>query len=129
MKTLPLAIALLAALATVPAAAGSAAVTVTLDVDLAGEDYKTCAVSVPSGATAGDVLDAAVADGCLVLWTYETYPGFGRYVTCIDAFCGAVATYWAFYTDGRYSDLGIDSVRVYGGETLRFNYEQWVVPS
>lgn len=121
-----LSLALLAPLALVPHASASS-ITVTLDVDVFDSQYKECQVSVPAGSDAGDVLDAAVAQGCILLWTYDTYPGFGRYVTCIDAICGAVATFWAFYTNGGFSDLGIDAYPVQHGDVLRFNYEQWVL--
>lgn len=122
--------ALLAALVVAPLALPNAAaesVTVTLEVDLFGADYKTCDVVVPAGANGGDVLDAAVEQGCILRWTSQEFSGFGRYVDCIDVFCGAVATYWAFYYNGGYSDVGIDAIGVSGGEVLRFNYEQWVV--
>ncbi|HVM45967.1 MAG TPA: DUF4430 domain-containing protein [Candidatus Thermoplasmatota archaeon] len=126
MKTHVLLVALL--LASFAPTAHASAVTVTLEVDVADADYKTCEIAVPAGANGGDVLDAAVAQGCILLWTHSSFDGFGRYVTCIDAVCGAVATYWSFWVDGEYSSVGIDGYRATAGSVVRFNYEQWVLP-
>jgi hypothetical protein len=124
LKTVLIALALLPAL---PFALAAETVTVTLEVDVLGNDHKSCEVAVPAGSNAGAVLDAAVDQGCLLRWTSQEYPGFGRYVDCIDLLCGAVATYWAFYANGGYSDVGIDAYPVAEADVLRFNYEQWVV--
>lgn len=123
-----LVLAILAALLVLPAVPAAGTVTVTLDVDLNGTDYKSCDVTVPEGANAHAVLDQAAADGCLLRWTSQEYPGYGAYVDCIDAVCGAVATFWAFYTNGAFSGVGIDSYVVSNGDVLGFDYEQWVLP-
>lgn len=120
-------VALLALTAALPNAQAAADVTVTLDVDLFGTDYKTCDVVVPQGADGGDVLDAAVAQGCLLAWGQASYEGYGRYVTHIDHISGLVATYWAFYLNGAYTDFGIDAYAAAQGDTLGFDYTQWVV--
>lgn len=121
-----LVLASLLLLAAAPLAQAST-VTVTLDLDVSGADYKTCDVRVPAGANGGEVLDAAVEQGCILLWTADEFPGYGRYVVCIDALCGAVATYWAFYLDGAYSDVGIDAYAAVEGDVLGFDYQQWVL--
>lgn len=90
--------------------------------------WRDCDVTVPEGANVGDLLDQAVEDGCILEWSHETYPGYGRYVASIDHVAGAVATYWAFRVDGAYSELGIDSTPVREGATYAFTYEQWAFP-
>lgn len=94
----------------------------------AAPGWRDCDVSVPAGSNVGRVLDQAVADGCILMWDHATFAGFGRYVTCIDHVCEAVATYWAFRVNGAYSNTGIDDTIVEGGSTYKFTYEQWVVP-
>lgn len=125
MKTLLLAIVALTSF--LPNAQAATDVTVTLEVDLLGAGYKTCEILVPQGADGGDVLDAGVAQGCLLAWGYAPSAGYGRYVTQIDHVPGLVATYWAFYLNGAYSDVGIDAYEAAQGDVVRFNYEQWVV--
>lgn len=127
MKLFALVAALLVAPLALPNAAAADLVNVTLEVDAFGAEQKTCDVVVPAGSNGGDVLDQAVEDGCILRWTSQEYPGFGRYVDCIDLLCGAVVTYWAYYYNGAYSRVGIDSTSVQDGDVLRFNYEQWVV--
>ena len=128
MRTvLPLAALLLAAIAAPAASQGADTVTATLDIDLVGVDYKDCVETVLAGSTVAQLLDAAVASGCIDSWTYAEYPGFGRYVTSIDGIPEAVATYWAFYIDGAYAQTGIDVTLVEDGHTYTFDYEQWAV--
>src|ERR1044072_945821 len=74
------------ALAAAPAHA-SGTVTVTLSVNASitfpyDEPAFTtsCSVTVPDGSNAGDVLDAAAADGCIGDWTAITAPNFGRFL-------------------------------------------------
>lgn len=90
--------------------------------------WRDCMVTVPAGSNVGDVLDQAEEDGCITQWSYDTFPGFGRYVTSIDHVPGAIATYWAFYVGGFYANEGIDDTIVAEGSTYKFTYEQWVVP-
>lgn len=125
MKTTLVALLAIAALA--PPALALADVHVTLDIDLSGLDYKSCDVTVPEGSDAAAVLDAAVASDCISEWSWSSFEGFGRYVTSIDHLPGLVATYWAFYVNGAYADVGIDAYSAREGDTVRFNYEQWVV--
>lgn len=89
--------------------------------------YKTCDVVVAEGASVADVLDRAAASGCISSWESASYPGFGRYVTCLDGICETPATYWAFYVGGGYSLTGIDATPARDGETYQFTYEQWAV--
>lgn len=126
MKLFAIAAALLVAPFALPNALAADTMTVTLEVDVVGADYRTCEVTVPAGSNGGDVLDQAAEDGCILRWTSQEFPGFGRYVDCIDVLCGAVLTYWAYYYNGGYSDVGIDHTSVQDGDVLRFNYEQWV---
>lgn len=129
LRSMLLAATLLALLPVAATAQGDATVTAILDVDLLGAQYKDCAVTVAAGATVAQLLDAAVAQGCIDEWSYEEFPGFGRYVTSIDGIPAAVVTYWALYVDGGYADCGIDCTLVTDGSTYTFNYEQWVVPT
>jgi hypothetical protein len=127
VKTILVLIALAATLAAPPAQATD--VTVHLDVTvLNAAPLADCDVTVPAGSNVGVVLDQAVEDGCILEWSNASFPGFGRYVTSIDHVHEAVATYWAFYVDGEYSDFGIDSTFVEEGASYRFDYTQWVVP-
>lgn len=130
MKT-PAVLALLMIAATVPLAASSGAI-VFLDVTLGNHQapsHKHCAVTVPAGATAAAVLDQAQADGCIDSWSYDSFEGFGRFVTCIDGLCQLPAgTFWAFYVDEQISDLGIDSHHAAAGQTIEFVYADWFTP-
>lgn len=128
MKTILLAALLLSApLAFAQADAVTAHLTVNAGT-AAAPGWRECDVTVPDGANVGDLLDAAVDQDCILEWSYDTFAGFGRYVTSIDNVAGAAATYWAFRVNGQYSDLGIDSVVVQQGARYTFTYEQWVVP-
>jgi hypothetical protein len=114
-----------------PLAASEPTVDVTLVVDLgapATPDYATCALVVPEEANVGDVLDQAVATGCIDEWSSASFPGFGRYVTSIDNVQEAVVTYWAFRVNGEYSSSGIDATLALEGDVFQFTYEQWPVP-
>ncbi len=118
---------LMVALLTLTAAPASAHSGITIEVTLAGTPYKTCTVNPGSGATGGDALDAAVASGCLLEWSHDSFAGFGRYVISIDYVNSAVATFWAVYVDGAFSDVGIDGMALQSGQVLTFDYQQWVV--
>lgn len=110
--------------------AAAADVTVTLQIDLghpALPSYKECDVTVPAGSNVGAVLDQAEEDGCISGWESASFPGFGRYVTCVDGLCEEVVTYWAFYVNGAYASAGIDDTPVAAGSTYTFAYEQWAV--
>lgn len=128
MRSLVFAFVALLALAAVPAAHGATTVTVTLQVGAGGADWRDCSVSVPAGSNVGTVLDQAVADGCILEWQSASYPGYGRYVTSIDFVHDTPATYWAFYVDSAYANLGIDDTSAQPGATYSFQYEQWLVP-
>jgi hypothetical protein len=127
MKTVILATLLLSSLA-LPLAGAQTPVTVTLQVGTYAGNHRDCAVTVPAGSNVGDVLDQAVEDGCLLSWSSQEFPGYGRYVDCIDYVCGALLTYWAFYVDGGYANFGIDATIVEPGATYGFRYEQFLVP-
>jgi len=106
--------------------AADALVTVTVDINVFGVDATDCTVSVPASANGGDVLDAAVADGCLLEWSAGEFEGYGRYVTSVDYITETVPTYWALYDNGAYSDVGIDFMTFDNGDVLGLDYTQWV---
>lgn len=106
-------------------------VTVTLQVNAGVPDapaWRDCAVTIAEGGNVGDVLDQAVAQGCILEWSANEFPGFGRYVTSIDYVSEAVVTFWAFRVDGAFATLGIDQHFPSEGETILFTYEEWPVP-
>lgn len=114
-----------------PANAAEETVVATLVVDLVHPtlpDQRSCDVVVPAGSNVGDLLDAAVDQGCLSSWESSSFPGFGRYVTCIDGICEQVVTFWAFRVDGAFSNSGIDATPVLAGSSYQFTYEQWPAP-
>lgn len=126
MKTILVLLALATALAAPAHATGG--VTVRFDATiLDAAPLAGCDVTVAAGSNVGDVLDQAVADGCISSWESKSFPGFGRYVTCIESVCEQVPTYWAFYVDGAYATEGIDSTIVAEGASYSFDYTQWVV--
>lgn len=138
LALLVLAVSSTVLLAARPAAA--AAVTVHLDVDLAtAVPLADCDVVVDAGSNGIDVLDQAVADGCIAGYDTVTFAGFGEKVTCIEVSTtvGNVcetpdetlnALTWIVYTDGEQSDLGISSLSFpTHGTTLGFSYEAWPV--
>ncbi|HET6404253.1 MAG TPA: DUF4430 domain-containing protein [Candidatus Thermoplasmatota archaeon] len=130
-RLVTLALAALVLLPALPAAGADAPVTVTLQVaggHPAAPGWRDCDVSVPASANVGAVLDAAVASGCILEWSYESSSGWGRYITSIDHVAALLPTYWAFYIDGEYASTGIDSTTVSEGATYRFVYEQWLLP-
>lgn len=58
----------------------------------------SCEIEVAGGADAGDVLDAAAAEGCIAAWTSTTHPTFGRFLT------GVTKTGTSISTDARNVD-------------------------
>ena len=118
-------------LATAPLASAADEVIVQLKINAGRADlpgWRDCEVGVPAGANAGVVLDQAVADGCILEWTYAEFPGFGRYVSSIDHVTEAVATFWAFAVNGASTDYGIDSYRANAGDAVTFSYTEWAFP-
>lgn len=123
-------IAVAAVAATVVAGAAPArAATVTVRLRLSAGAYtaafKTCAVSVPSGATGVGVLSAAVSGGCIAGYTVTNA---GQYLTCVDpgaaSICeigGGLVTFWAVYDNGVPSD-GIGVFRASAGRELGLSY-------
>lgn len=136
MKTFPFLLAALLLGAAPLANAQDDLVTVRLEVG-AGNHFlpgalASCDVSVPAGANVGDVLDAAVATGCIDSWTAIEYPGFGRFVDCINDVCSEnvldlnlFGTFWAFYVDDVSASQGIDATFVEAGATYEFTYADW----
>lgn len=116
----------------------------------------SCTVIVPSGSSAADVLDQAVADGCIEAWDSIDYGGsLGRYLTGITAptltdstdarnadtirfVCGAFGlnpggallySFWGFAVDGDAPSVGIDNRAVTDGEDVQFHYIVDACPS
>lgn len=118
---------LLPALALLPLAGADGTVTVHLVVDtfVGAPALASCDVDVPAGADGAAVLDAAVANGCILEWTAGSYPGLGRYVTSIDHVSEELGTYWSFVVDGEYASYGIDLYHAEQGSTIRFAYDQY----
>ncbi|MGB0653619.1 MAG: DUF4430 domain-containing protein [Thermoplasmatota archaeon] len=105
-------------------------VPVTVDVSLFGVPYKSCGVLVEAGSTGGDALDAAVASGCLLEWTHQSF-SFGRYVTSIDHVAadettGLYGTFWGLSYNGAYSLVGIDDLSLAEGDAVGFDYTTWL---
>lgn len=118
--------------------ASATTTTVHLDVDLgAAVPVVDCDVVVDIGSNGLDVLDQAVADGCIVDYDTVTFTGFGEKVTCIkpNATVGNIcetsddtlnALTWLVYVDGQQSDLGVSALSFpTHGTTLGFSYEAW----
>jgi hypothetical protein len=127
IRTLALAAAVTAALAT-PAHAASVPVSLALSAGTHAPTGAACALSVPAGANGLAVLDAAVAQGCLVSYDTVTYPGFGTFVTCLDEVCGnagtgTVGTYWNMYENGASTWYGVDGFVADAGDELGFAYQ------
>ncbi len=104
----------------------SGEVSVTLIVDhLPDRADRTCPVTVSTTADAGDILDAAVASGCISAWAFEGTrgEGYGRYVTSIegaDPLAFGWGTFWKFQIDGADSPAGIDYYQPTEGATVGF---------
>jgi len=114
----------------VPARAANVSVTLRLSVGAYSAAVKTCAVTVPSGATGGTVLSNAVAQGCIA--GYETDAG-GAYVTCVDPGAASICqigdglvTFWAVYEDGRTSEIGIGGFHAAAGKELGLSYTNFL---
>jgi hypothetical protein len=96
---------------------------------------EVCPVVVPAGANGGDVLDAAQRAGCITSWSHQTYPGLGRFVTCIDGLCqnpdvggaGVDGTFWEFSVNQFQSDVGIDGYRASNLDVVGFDYAEYYV--
>lgn len=135
MKSIALITTLLLALAASPTIAGSASTTVTLEISLAdpsAPSVKTCDVAIATPTTGAAVLDAAVAQGCISSWEAQEYPGYGRYVTCIDGVCAVLGTYWGYLINDETACGGVDNTpyqacaELQNGDRIEFSYQQWL---
>jgi len=149
MRTLAPACLLLLALAAPTDATSSVTVTVGFDASVTfpfDEPAFTsdCTVTVPSGSDGTDVLDAAVAAGCIDGWDFQTHPTFGTFVTGITGPGGADGTdargdagfvcnaptvsgdlfysFWGIELNGGASPTGVDGYGAADGDSLRFEY-------
>ena len=128
MKKTVLAAAALALAAAAPAHAANVTVTLSVSAARYARTGAACTLSVPAGANGIAVLDAAVAQGCLVSYDTVTYPGFGTFVTCLDQVCGnatagSVGTYWNMYENGVSTGYGVDAFSAASGDDLGFAYK------
>ena len=113
-----------------PARAANVSVQLALGAGHYAPTGAACAVSVPSGADGVAVLDAAVAQKCII--SYHTVQfGSGTFVDCINEVCGDAATgffltYWALYWDGVAAPAGVDAFRAGTQGELGFSYVTWL---
>ncbi len=131
--------AAMAACTTIPAQAAGP-VAVTLDVSIGDDlvDHAVCGVTVPAESDGFDVLDAAIASGCIDSYSAVDYGGYGRFLTCVDEICGVDAptwaipvpilyagTTWAFTIDDTFATVGLDSYQVAAGDEIGLTYTHY----
>lgn len=131
MQAFPLFVFTLLVAAAVPLAAGSTD-SVTLQVTLGHHALpaaKECALAIPTPTDGAAVLEAAIAAGCISSYETASFPGFGRYVTCIDGLCEQTGTFWGYYVNEAFSDGGIDDTNgaatIHAGDVVEFVYSDW----
>lgn len=119
-------------------------VTVTLDVSIGHDsiDHATCTLSVPrdhNGFASGfDALDQAVKNECIKEYRAVDYGAYGRFLTCIDEFCGQdaptwlvpaptayVGTTWTFTVNGVPAQAGLDSHNLKANEEIGLTYSPY----
>lgn len=130
-----LATVVLAAMAAVGIAMPARADNVTVQFGLSAGTYVptggACEVSVAKDADGVAVLDAAVANRCIVSYHKQQFGSMGYYIDCIDEVCGDSAsgmyvTYWAMYEDGvAPQDHGVSGFRSAEGKELTFAFTSW----
>lgn len=96
-----------------------------------------CTVEVPEGADGGDVLDAAVDEGCIAEWSHDEV-GDDRFVTSIDnvrapglsclAYSAGVCDWWEYHVNGETASYGIDEYSAEDGDTNRWLYRNTLGP-
>lgn len=126
-----LALIVLASLATVPASAANVTVGFGLSAGAYAPTEVACQLSVPANANGIAVLDAAVAQNCIVSYETKTFAGFGSFVSCVDEVCGDEATgfgltYWKYYKNGVPATSGIDNFRAAAGSSIVLSFTTWV---
>ena len=123
-------VVLVAACLLAPGSTAHAAVPVRFEVSIGahhptGPLYAACDLSVPEGTRGVAVLDAAVASGCIASYELAEFPGFGRYVSCIDGICqiaNGLVTFWALFYDDAFATEGIDAFEATGSRQLELTY-------
>jgi hypothetical protein len=107
----------------------SSTVSVTLRISVgephASQQYKSCGVSVTTGANGVAVLLAAKNAGCISGYTV-TPSTYGNYVSCIDNICETPATYWRMTENGSLTSYGVDGFVAAAGDVLGFSHAEWV---
>jgi hypothetical protein len=98
----------------------------------------TCSLAVHAGGNVADLLDAAVASGCVKSWSAVDYgtPGHpNRFVDCLDALADLCArdavldgTFWAFYVNGALASTGIDQTLLHAGDKVELAYGDYFAP-
>lgn len=129
------------AAATVVPAQAAATVAVTLDVSLGDDrvDHARCGLTVPAGADGFDILDAAVAKGCIDSYESVDYGAYGRFLTCIDGICGVDAPTWALPVpvayagstwnltiNDRFATVGLDAYAARAGDEVGLTYTAYL---
>lgn len=94
-----------------------------------------CTVEVAEGADGGDVLDAAVDEGCIAGWDYDEFGG-DRFVTSIDrlrapglsclAYSAGLCDWWEYHVNGETASYGIDEYSAEDGDTNRWLYRNTI---
>ena len=96
-----------------------------------------CVVEVPTGTPGFAVLDAAISSGCPTLQSYQQSGGF---VNCVNGICGEsvlsppqypvwAGTYWSFYLNGQYAQVGLGDYGAANGDVLLLAYEAYAYPA
>lgn len=91
----------------------------------------SCQLTVHNNSSGAEVLDEAVATGCIEEWDYDSFDE-GRFVTSIDnlrapgytclAFALGVCDWWEFHVNGTLSAVGLDEYEADEGDTNRWLY-------
>lgn len=89
-----------------------------------------CTVSVPAGANGLAVLDAAVADGCILSYDTQSFGG-QPYVSCINEICqiaDGLVSFWAMFENSPIpAEYGAGDFRADEGDELVFAYTNFAV--
>lgn len=120
-------------------------VSVTLDVSILHDDvdHAGCALTVKRDsqgrANGFDVLDEAVARGCIDSYESVDFGVYGRFLTCIDDLCGQDAptwalpvpvayagTTWSFTVNDKTATTGLDTFNARAGDEIGLTYSHYL---
>ncbi len=88
----------------------------------------SCSVTIESGSDAGDVLDQAVEDGCILEWDSDDFDG-ARFVVSVDGLraegtvCIAwpiACQFWEIRINDQEVSFGIDDYNAADGDQVEF---------